>query len=157
MTCLVLASGGSTCWREVVDISQGGSLLHADSRLARASVSVSTPISRGMLVFRAEIEPKVFGKFVVGSRVRRKRFGKGPDWPSIATFDLPTRRYIYVMAITLTRCCASRFLPPFFIAAISKKLSRRLIFRLRNWYSTCSIHGCTEPAQSSSLGGYKRS
>ena len=36
--------GGSTCWREVVDISRGGSLLHdANPRLARAcSVSVTS-------------------------------------------------------------------------------------------------------------------
>lgn len=112
--------------------------------------------------FSSRDRPKVFGKFVAGNRVRGKRFGRGPDLPSIATFDLPICRCIcngnYVNAMVLVS-----FSSPFSIAAISKKLSRRstlfalIIFRLRNWYTTCSIHGCTEPPQPSSLGGYKRS
>lgn len=106
--------------------------------------------------FSSRDRPKVFGKFVAGSRVRRKRFGKGPDLPSIATFDLPVCRCIcngnYVNAMVLVSLSS-----PISIAAISKKLSRRLtlfaliIFRPRNWYSTCSIHGSTEPPQPSSL------
>lgn len=90
--------------------------------------------------FSSRDRPKVSGKFEAGSRVRRKRFGKGPDLPSIATFDLPICRSIRngnrVNAMVLVSLSS-----PFSIVAISRKLSRRstlfalIIFRLRNWYT----------------------
>lgn len=102
--------------------------------------------------FSGRDRPKLFGKFVAGSLICQV------SRPLIFLYAdaICNGNYVNAMVLVSLSC-------PFPIAAISKKLSRRLtlfaliIFRLRNWYSTCSIHGCTEPPQPSSLRGYKRS
>lgn len=66
--------------------------------------------------FSSRDRPKVFGKFVAGSRVRRKGFGKRPDLLSIATFDL----------LPICRCiCNGNYVNAMVLASFSSPLFNR--------------------------------